>query len=519
MRTQNAVKNISMSLISQVIIIILGFVSRKVFIDNLGAEYLGINGLLTNVLSMMVLIESGIGISIVYNLYKPLAENDRGKITALVHLYKKAYGILTIIMLGMSIILYPLLGKFMKTDTVIPEMVIVYAIFVTKNIVSYLNAYKWALINADQKGYLLARNNMIFQIITTIAKIFILKVTHNYLGFLFIELVIFIVQNMVNTYVVHKRYPYIRNKGRHKIDQDTKENINKNVKAMFFHNIGGYLVCSTDNILISTFIGVKIVGFYSNYTMVISQLSALLGPIVGGIGAGVGNLIATEDNRKVYDVFKTTYLISFWIYSFACIFLFNLLEPFINWWIGEGFLLDKITFFIILINFYLSGIRSVIGTFKSKAGLFVQDKYAPAVEGVINLGASLVLIKYFGLVGVFIGTTISTLAVPFWNQARILYRELFDIPVRKFFIKYAVYTLIMLGTGWITTGLCRIFTRGESFISLVVRGMICVIVINVIYMLVFFRTREFQYLMNVAKIQFKALQNKVVKYTQDKVMS
>ncbi|MCX0398745.1 hypothetical protein LI014_15280, partial [Clostridium perfringens] len=179
MRTENAVKNIFMGLIAQVVIIILGFISRKVFIDNLGTEYLGINGLLTNVLSMMVLIESGIGISIVYNLYKPLAEDNKEKIAALVNLYKKAYKVLAFIMVGISIILYPLLGKLMKTENQISELILVYSIFVIKNVISYLNAYKWALINADQKGYVLTRNNLIFQVVTTISKIIILITTKN----------------------------------------------------------------------------------------------------------------------------------------------------------------------------------------------------------------------------------------------------------------------------------------------------------------------------------------------------
>lgn len=501
MRTKNAAKNIAMSIGTQGVIILLGFISRKAFIDSLGAEYLGVNGLLTNILSMMVLIESGIGISIVYNLYKPLAEGNRENIIGLVQLYKRAYSILAIIMLGMSCILYMFLGKLMKTDQSIPGIFIVYVIFVIKNMVSYLNAYKWALINADQKGYILSRNNLVFQIITTIAKILVLKATNSYIIFLAIELSIFIGQNIFNTYIVYKQYPYIRTKQKQEIDQETKKNINRNVRAMFLHNIGGYLVTSTDNILISALVSLKLLGFYSNYTMVISQLSALVGPIIGGIGAGVGNLIATEDRKKVYSIFKIAFFVSFWIYSFSAIFLFNLLEPFIDWWIGKGYLLDRFTFVVILLNFYIAGMRSTISTFKSKAGLFVQDKYAPVIEGVLNLVGSLILVKYLGLVGVFLGTTISTLAIPFWNQARIVYKELFKQPVKKFFYQYAIYALIMLGTGCITAWVCDAMVASEGFIALVIKGIICVIVPNTIYLCLFIRSEEFQYLWNVAKRQ------------------
>ncbi|MDM0988976.1 oligosaccharide flippase family protein [Clostridium perfringens] len=505
MRTENAVKNIFMGLIAQVVIIILGFISRKVFIDNLGTEYLGINGLLTNVLSMMVLIESGIGISIVYNLYKPLAEDNKEKIAALVNLYKNAYKVLAFIMIGISIMLYPLLGKLMKTENQISELILVYSIFVIKNVISYLNAYKWALINADQKGYVLTRNNLIFQVVTTISKIIILITTKNYLLFLLIELFIFIIQNFFNTKVVKRIYPYLNDKVNVSLDSETKNNINKNIRAMFLHNIGGYLVFSTDNILISSFINVSTVGLYSNYTMIIGQLSGLLSPVISGIGAGVGNLIATENEEKIYEIFKTTFFISFWIYSFATIFLYNLLEPFINWWIGEGYLLNKFVFLVVLFNFYINGMRSVIGTYKSKAGLFVQDKYMPALEGVVNLVISLILIKYLGLVGVFLGTTISTLIIPFWNQPRIVYKELLKKSVSKYFITFLVYLMIMLGVGWVTSNICNSIVSGYSFTSLIVRGVVCVIIPNIIYFIIFFKTKEFQYLWSSIKDQMNNL--------------
>ncbi|EHK2306083.1 lipopolysaccharide biosynthesis protein [Clostridium perfringens] len=505
MRIKKAIKNIATSIISQIVIIILGFVSRKVFIDNLGTEYLGINGLLTNILSMMVLIEGGIGISIVYNLYKPLAENNKEQIIALVNLYKKSYRVLALIILIISIFLYPFLNKIMKTDISAISIILVYSIFVIKNIVSYLNAYKWALINADQKGYILTINNLIFQIVTTISKIIILVLTKNYLLFLLIELIIFIIQNFVNTKTIRRIYPYLNDKVNVSLDSKTKNNINKNIRAMFLHNIGGYLVFSTDNILISSFINVSTVGLYSNYTMIIGQLSGLLSPVISGIGAGVGNLIATENEEKIYEIFKTTFFISFWIYSFATIFLYNLLEPFINWWIGEGYLLNKFVFLVVLLNFYINGMRSVIGTYKSKAGLFVQDKYMPALEGVVNLVMSLILIKYLGLVGVFLGTTISTLIIPFWNQPRIVYKELLKKSVSKYFITYLVYLMIMLGVGWITGNLCNLIVGGYSFTSLIVRGVVCVIIPNTIYFILFFNTREFQYLWISIKNQINNL--------------
>lgn len=508
MRTKYAIKNISISIFSQVVIILLGFVSRKVFLDNLGAEYLGVNGLLSNVLSMMVLIESGMGISIVYNLYKPLAKNDKQKIIALVQLYKKAYMVLAIIMLTISIVLYPFMGYLMEKDVSIPGMLIVYSIFVGKNIISYINAYKWALINADQKGYVLSASNLVFQIATTLGKIVILMVTSNYIAYLLIEVSIFVIQNLVNTLIVYNKYPYLREKLKYKIDLETKGNIIQNIKAMFFHNVGGYLVFSTDNILISAFVGLKSVGVYSNYAMIISQLSNLLSPIIDGIDAGIGNLIATEDKDKIYSIFKISFMISFWIYSFATIFLFNLLDPFIGWLFGKDYILSKSIIAIVLINFYLNGMRGSIATFKNKAGLFMQDKYISLIEGIVNLFASLILIKYFGFIGVFLGTTISTLVTVFWSQPRVVYKYLFKKNVINYFVKYLLMMLIMFVVGAITTLICDLLVNGMSFISLVFRGIICILVVNLIYLLIFFRTKEMRYLITLFKYEFKSVISK-----------
>ena len=498
MRTKNSIKNIYISILTQIIITLLGFISRKVFIDSLGTEYLGVNGLLTNVLSMLSLVEGGIGSSIVYNLYKPLAENNQPKVIALVQLYKKIYGVLAIVIFLLSLTLYPFLGVFMKSESAITSINIIYFIFVAKNMISYLNAHKWSLINADQKGYVLAKYNLVFNIITTISKIIILMLTKNYILFLLIETGIFIIQNLWNGKIVNQRYTYIKTKKKYSIEREVKNNLITNVKALFLHNIGSYCVFGTDNILISAFISVKAVGLYSNYTMIIGQLSSLLTPIIGGIGASVGNLIAIESKEKNYEVFNVIYLINFWIYGVCAIFLYNLLEAFINWWLGEGLLLDKLTFIIILINFYISGMRSSVITFKTKAGIFNNDKYVPLIEAVINLGSSIILVKYFGLAGIFMGTTISTITLPLWIQSKLVYNNVFNKSVNQYFKKYFLYLGLTIIIGLLTTVLSNIITI-TGIIGLVFKGVICVTVPNIILVLIFYRTDEFKYILNIIK--------------------
>lgn len=507
MRTKNSIKNICMGLITQLVIIALGFISRKVFLDNLGSEYLGINGILTNILSMLSLVEGGIGVSIVYNLYKPLAEKNEPKIIALVQLYKKIYGILAFIIFILSLIIYPMIDLLVKKDTDIPYVGIVYFIFVIKNMISYFNAHKWSLINADQRGYLLSKYNLIFKVTTTISQIIILKITNNYILFLLIESIIFIVQNIYNGRIVNKLYPCIKTKKKYEVDNATKENLIINVKALFLHNIGSYCVFGTDNLLISALVNIKTVGLYSNYTMITTQLSILIQIIMNSIGHSVGNLIATENKEKVYSIFKVTYFINFWIYSIAVIFLYNLLEPFIDLWLGKGLLLDKLTFIVIIVNFYINGMRNSISTFKSKAGIFSNDKYIPLIEAVVNLGASIILVKYFGLAGIFIGTTISTILLPLWTQSKLVYNKVFGKSVIEYFKKYIFYMTITIIACIITTKICNSLIDEINFIKLVLKGLICIIIPNLLYITIFFRTEEFKYILNI----FKPIITKILK--------
>lgn len=503
MRTQNTIKNIYISLASQIIIIILGFISRKIFINSLGTEYLGLNGLLTNILSMLSLVEGGMGASIVYNLYKPLAEDDRPTIIALTQLYKKIYGFLAIAVFVLGGLLYPFLEHLMKDQQSIPFLGIIYFIFIIKNVISYLNAHKWSLINADQKGYILASYNLIFNVFTTVMKIIILMLTSDYILYLLIELFIFIIQTIWNGYIVNKFYPYISSKEKYVVNTHIKANIFTNVKSIFLHKIGTYFVFGTDNLLISAYINTNTVGLYSNYTLILTNMQTLLNQVSLGIDASIGNLIATEGEEKTYKVYKIFYLINFWLYSMSTIFLYNIVEPFINVWFGEGLLLSHGTFIIILINFYLTGMRNPINIFKEKSGIFAPDRYMPLIEAIVNLIVSIILVKKMGIMGIFLGTTISTLVIPFWTQPKIVFEKVFGVSLFEYFKSYLYYIFIALSVGYFSSYVNN-YIPYNGFLLVICRSIVSLVICNLCYFLIFFRTDEFKYLFNVGRILLKS---------------
>lgn len=497
MRLRNSIKNIYISILTQIVMVFLGFISRRIFITNLGSEYLGVNGLLINILSMASLVEAGIGASITYSLYKPLAENDTIKIISLVQLYKKVYRVLAVVICMICLGIFPFLNVLITKSTDIPHLKLVYVIFVINNVIIYFNAHKWALINADQKAFVLGKNNLLFSILTTVGKIIIIKATSNYILFLLIELIITILQNIYNGRVVNNRYPYILSKEKYSVDIDTKYKIRKNVKALFMHKIGSYVVFGTDNILITAFVGLRSVGLYSNYTLIIDQLKGLLNPVLNGISESVGNLLVTEDDKKIERVFNQVYLVNFWIYSFSSIFLYNLLEPFIDSFFGKNLLLDKFTFLMILTNFYVTGMRESIYIFKTKGGIFNEDKFIPILEALVNLSVSIIMLKLIGLAGVFIGTIISTLLLPFWIQAKLVYNNILNKSVFEYLRKYVLYILIMIIAAIPTTFICNKIEMSNVLISLINKGIICIIIPNFIFVCALFKTSEFQDLYNL----------------------
>jgi O-antigen/teichoic acid export membrane protein len=320
MRVKNSLINITTGLGSQIIITLLSFISRTAFITYLGVEYLGINGLFTNVLGMLSLAEAGIGSAIIYNLYKPVAENDIQKINMLMNFYKKAYRVIALVVFLLGLSLLPFLDFFVK-ETTVESVGLIYTLFLINTAASYLFTHKISFLNVSQKGYIVTGVYSISTIIATFVKIGILYYTSNFILYLIIDISITVFTSIVLSILVDKMYRFLKNRASVKLDAETKNNIVKNVKAIVLHNIGGYAVFGTDNLIIASFVSVAAVGLYSNYYMLINISRTFINQIFNNINYSVGNLVAIESGEKVYSFFKVMMLFNFWIYSFFTITL------------------------------------------------------------------------------------------------------------------------------------------------------------------------------------------------------
>ncbi|PMC37340.1 hypothetical protein CJ195_11295 [Bacillus sp. UMB0899] len=495
-RTKNSLRNIAYALAGQLLGLISNFATRTIFIIYLNAEYLGIDGLFTNILSVLSLAELGIGAAIIYALYKPLANNDTQKVKALMNLFRKAYIIIgvTVLLLGMSIT--PFLDYMIKDQPDIEFLSLLYIIFVINSASTYFFSYKRSLLIADQKQYITTIFHYSSMVLLNITQIIILIFTQSYLLFLIVKLIFNLLSNIGISITTDRLYPYIKGKNNEQLDKETKKNITMNIKALLMHRIGGVLVISTDNILISSFVGIVSVGIYSNYLLIISTLNTIIGQVFNAITSSVGNLGAEENKSVLKDRYLSINFAGAWIFGFSSICLFILLDPFITYWLNKGYLFPTSVILIIIINFYIGGMRNSSLTFRNALGLFWYDRYKAIIEAIINLVFSIILVKYFGIIGIFIGTTISTILTSLWIEPYILFKYGFKYSLKSYFLRYFIYTFITIVAGLITFYLCSLVSV-VGVLEIIIKGLICLIIVNSIFLLTYHRTNEFKYFYNI----------------------
>lgn len=492
MRINNSKKNAITSLVSNSLKILIGFIAQKIFILSLGPEYLGLNGLFSNIISMLAIAELGIGSAIIFSLYEPISKNDYVKVKQLTNFYKKTYTIIAMIISIIGIAVIPFLHYF-ANSSVINNVSILYILFLTDTILSYTIAYKTSLINAYQKNYIINMIHVIYIIIMNALQIVFLLLTSNYLVYLVIKIVSRIIENTMISIQYKKNFNNIMLVDAGNIDSDSKKDIIEKVKALMIHKMAEFFVTGTDNLIISKFLGLVTVGLYSNYYMIINSIQSLFTQMFRSITAVVGNLLTEKNPNKSYYIYSKMLFLNYIIISFCSISLFFLMEPFVSLWIGKEYLLPIESLFVLVIVFYSTGMRNAPSAFKSAGGIFVEDKHVPIIESVVNLFFSIILVLKLGLTGVFIGTLLSSLVLHLYSYPKFVYQKLFNrksidyiIEQFKYFVLGALIFTIMLF-------LSNLINFNTLIFEFIYRMLLCIIVPNLINLLIFYRSDNFKY--------------------------
>lgn len=506
-RTRNSVKNLSYALVGQGLGFVISFVARIFFIRTLGREYLGLNGLFTNVLTILSLAELGVGEAITFSLYKPLAQNDTKKCCMLMQLYKKVYTVIGCAILVIGLALTPFLPLIIKNMPDIPYINLIYALFVVNTAVSYFFSYKRNLIIADQKRYIATFYRYLAHAVFTFLEIVYLILFKNYIGYLLIMIAATLADNIMVSRKADKMYKFLKNKEDIPLDKESKKSIIKNTKAMMMHKVGNVVVNSTDNILLSMFVSLDSVGLYSNYFFITNALNSVTTHVFNSLTASVGNLFATSDNKNAYRVFREVYFLDYFMYSFIAVSLLCLFNPFIELWVGKDYLFGFDVVCIIVINFYITGMRKAVLTFREASGLFYKDRWKAVFEAIINLVASIILAIHFGTFGVFLGTFISSVTVCVWVEPLVLYKYGFKVKLIEYFKLYFMYAIITVFCCSLTYYLCSFITFGR-WASLALKALLCLIIPNAVNVILFRNTMPYIYFKNLIKRIFSKLKRK-----------
>lgn len=506
-RTKNSIRNVLFSFIGYIFTILLQFINRSVFVRLLSAEYLGLNGLFSNILSLLALSELGIGTAMTYALYKPISNRDTEKIKSLMHLYKKMYTIIGCFVLGVGCAIAPFLPYFIEDMPALKFITVYYLLYVLNSGVSYFYTYKRTLIICDQNAYISTTTQTIASVLTKLVQIIALLLTHNYLLFLLVQIFFTIAENIVISKIADKRYPFLKESNISKLEQTEKDNISKNIKAMLCHKIGFVAVTATDNLILSKILGLVSVGLYSNYSLIMDNVAALTDRMIFSVSASVGDLIAEDDTKHSEQVLYNLLFINYWVISFCATCLYCLLQDFIVLWLGKDFLLSSFTVLVIVLCFYVSRMRNTVNIFKEATGILRQDRYKAIIESIVNLALSIPLTYQFGVAGVKLGTLLSTLLIPFWIEGYVLFKHYFHKSFKWYMLKQAGYLLSFSAVTLLTAMTCNLVPY-EGLLAFVLKLIICCIVPNVIIAALFFKTDGFKYL---SRIIFKLFATKIRK--------
>lgn len=410
-KTKNASRNIIFGILLKLYQILLPFAIRTIIMYTIGVEYLGLNSLFISVLQVLNLAELGVGSAMVFSMYKPIAEDDSVTICALMALYRLYYRIIGGVILVGGLILTPFIPKLIS-GSVPPDMnvYILYLLNLLATVLTYwLFAYKNSILQAHQRTDIASKVTIITDTVKYLFQIGALCFLHNYYAFVIVLLISQILNNILTAIVSNRIFPEFKPKG--KLPKEEIKKINGKIKDLFTSHLGYTIVSSADTIVISAFLGLKVLAQYQNYYYIMSSIIGFMSIIYASITAGVGNSMLTKTKEQNYEEFKTFTLLVCFVSGICCACFMTLYQPFMTIWMGKSMLLSQSIVILLCIYFWFYELVMMISVYKDAGGIWHEDRFRPLISGVANLFINLLLVKVIGLYGIIISTIASVIFI------------------------------------------------------------------------------------------------------------
>lgn len=457
-RVKKSLLNARVNLIFYFLTLILSFFSRKIFLDTLGADFVGLTGTLQNLLGFLNLAELGIGSAIGYVLYKPLFEHDEGKINEIISVFGYLYRWIGFIILGAGLILacfLPLI--FPKTQFEMGLIFFAYFSFLASSLIGYFANYKQTLLGADQKNYVVTAYFQTGNIIKVLIQMASAYYTGSYYLWVVIELTFGIIYSIILNWKINQVYPWLRSEVRLGKQLFKKyPEVMKYTKQLFVHRISTFVQFQTTPFLVYAFVSLQTVAYYGNYTIVTDKVSQLLNNLLSSTGAGVGNLIAEGNKEKIEHVFWELISIRFFVTGILLFSLYNLLPPFITLWLGPQYLLANSVLILMLFSFFIGMTRGATDQFLYGYGLF-YDTWAPVAESVIFIVVAIIGGHIWGLSGVLLGGIVSSaLIIGIWKPY-FLFSKGFELSVWHYWRRILYYIILTIFSFFVVDFIVSLF--------------------------------------------------------------
>ena len=488
-RVHRSIMNIKVGMFFYILSLILAFFSRKVFLDCLGAEFIGLTGMLMNIMTYLSVVELGIGSSIVFFLYKPLQEDNRQMIneimSMLAFLYRCIGAIIGVTGLVVSFF-FP--WWFGHLTTGLPLVYFAFYSFLGSSVSGYLFNYKQLLVGANQKQYLVNAFFQSISIVQSLVQILLAYYYHNLWLWIIVGLIFTIIGIIIFNYRIQQLYPWLNinlRKGRENLKKYPE--VLKKTRQIFVQKIKDLILYHSDEILVGLFVSVVKVAFYGNYIMIINKLNFLVNILSEGLSAGVGNLLAEGNKQNIMKIFWELTAARFLILGIIIFSLLMFFQPFIVCWFGRQYQLSEIIVYLLIINLFIRYQSAAVYIYLGSAGLF-SDVWAAWTELILNLSITLILAPTYGIVGILLGKILSFAFISSFWKPYYLFSQAFHKSVWEYWHGmtpyYIIFALFTVLTIWLKHTIIN--QHSDSLLSLAFYGVIVSIPLFIAFFLLLF---------------------------------
>lgn len=491
-RTENTTRNMFWGFGSSIIKMLLPFVARTALLKLLGEQYLGLNGLFSSILQVLNLADLGFGSAIVYSMYKPIANDDENAVCSLLALYKKIYRVIGVVILTLGLSLLPFLDNMIAGD--VPADVnirIVYLIYLLNTVISYwMFAYKGSLLSAHQRVDVKNKISTVILFIQYGLQLGLLFVFDNYYLYLISLPIVTMLSNIATAIAVKKLYPQYVCKGT--APDDVKQGIKKQVGGLFLSKVCGTTRNSLDSVFISSFVGLSTVAMYGNYYYILNSVHSMLSVVGQSVLGGVGNSVAKESVDKNYADFNKMNFLYSWCVGWCCCCMLCLYQHFMRLWVGESLMFSFPTMILFCVYLYAQATTDIKNVYVDACGLWWESRKRSVLETVVNFILNLVLGWFFGVVGILLATLITIVFINLIYGTKILFDNYFkEMNILAYFGRHICFFAVTVAASVVTLLVCELLPT-NGYVYLALKLVICVVLPNALFFLIYFRTKPFK---------------------------